>query len=257
MVSGPGLQTITQEVGLDQRLGARLPLDVTLIDHTGRSVRLSEFYGDRPVVFVCAYYRCPMLCTQVLNGMLKSANALNLELGRDYQIVTLSIDPRETWQEAAAKHQVYVERYRRPGGAAGWHFLTGDQDAIQALTQAIGFRYRYDEGSDQYAHASGVVVTTPEGRVSHYFYGIDYPPRDLRLALVESSRNAIGSAVDQILLLCFHYDPITGRYGLVFARALRLAGVVTLLVLGTYLIRMYALERRRMAQASAESTAAR
>jgi protein SCO1/2 len=190
-----------------------------------------------------------MLCNQVLNGLLEAVNAMNLELQRDYEIVTVSIDPSETSSLAAAKKATYIARCRSGTGGHGWHFLTGSAASIQRLTRSAGFQYRYDPASGQYAHASGILVLTPEGRISRCLYGIDYPPRSLRLALVESSAGRIGNAVDQMLLLCFHYDPVTGRYGLVISRVIRLAGIATLAVLAVYLGRMYRLERRRSSAA--------
>jgi protein SCO1/2 len=238
-------RTITQDVGLDQHLDEQIDLSLTFTDEQGRRVPLREYFDRKPVILSCVYYRCPMLCTEVLTGLLKSSNAMSLQLGSDYEILSVSIDPKETTTLAADKKHTYVQSYRRPGGVQGWHFLTGDQAAITALTRSVGFRYRYDEASDQFAHASGIIVLTPGGKISRYFYGIDYPPRDLHLSLVESSQNRIGSLVDQVLLLCFHYDPVTGRYGLVISNVLRLASLVTLAIMGTYLMRMYLLERRR------------
>lgn len=240
------LRTITADIGIDQHLGATLPLDVAFTDDQGNRKALREYFGDKPVILACVYFRCPMLCTQVLNGLMKSANAMNLELGKDYTILAVSIDPRDTVEMAAEKKKNYVRNYRRPGGEAGWHFLTGDEAAIGRLTRAVGFRYRYDAASDQYAHASGITMLTPTGVISRYLYGIDYSPRDLRLGLVESGSGKIGTAVDQVLLLCFHYDPVTGRYGLVISRVLQFFGLLTVVVLGGYLARMALLERRRM-----------
>lgn len=236
---------ISREVGLDQHLDAKLPLDLVFRDEAGQSVRLGDYFGDRPVIVNFVYFRCPMLCTQVLNGLLKSSNAMPLELEKDYEIVSISIDPRETPQLAADKKERYLSKYRRPGGPAGWHFLTGGPEAIQQITQAAGFRYQYDEASDQYAHASGILVATPEGRISRYLYGIDYNPNDLRLALVESSENKIGTVVDQFLLLCYHYDPKTGKYGFVISGALRLAGTCTAIALGIFLWTNFRQERKR------------
>jgi protein SCO1/2 len=234
-----------RDVGIEQHLGTTLPLDALFLDEAGREVRLGDFFGEQPVVLVLAYYRCPMLCTQVLNGLLKSSQAVPLEIGRDYQVVTVSFDPRETPELAAEKKERYARAYRRGGAAKGWHFLTGEKRAIDQLTEAVGFHYRYDPRSDQFAHASGIVLATPDGRLARYFYGIEYSPIDLRMGLIESSSGRIGSPVDQVLLLCYHYDPLTGRYGLAIAGALKLAGSVTVLVLGVFLVRMYRLERRR------------
>jgi protein SCO1 len=237
---------IVQDVGIDQHLDAQLPLDAVLVDEQGRSVRLAEFFGrGKPVIVTFVYFRCPMLCTQVLNGLLRSSQAIKFTMHEDFDVLSISIDPRETPAMAAAKKRKYVASYRRPGAEEGWHFLTADAATIERLTNIAGFRYRYDEPSDQYAHASGIIVATPEGRISHYLYGIDYPPNDLRLALTASSEHRIGNLVDQVLLLCYHYDPVTGRYGLAISALIRISGILTLLVLGGYLLRMYHVERQR------------
>lgn len=236
---------LAKEIGLDQRLGEQVPLDIELCDEHGDAVALGELLHDRPVVLALVYYRCPMLCTQVLNGLLKSCQALTLELGTDYDILAVSIDPQDTPETAAEKKSSYVAKYRRPGAEAGWRFLTAEQQQVERLATAIGYRYRYDPRSGQYAHPSGIVVLTPGGHIARYFYGIDYPPRDLRLGLVESSSGRIGTPVDQILLLCFHYDPATGKYGLVISRVLQIAGSATALALGAFLWAMFRLERQR------------
>lgn len=236
---------LVREVRLEQHLGAPLPLEATFNDETGRAVRLEKYFGDKPVVLVLVQYRCPMLCNQVLNGVLKSSQAIPLEIGRDYQVVTVSFDAREGTELASEKRKHYLHAYRRPGAAEGWHFLTADQPSIDRLTEAIGFRYHYDASSDQFAHPSGIVVATPDGRLARYFYGIDYPPPDLRLGLVDSSQGRIGSTVDQVLLLCYHYDPLTGKYGLAIAGTLRVAGLLTVFALGGFLLTMFQRERRR------------
>lgn len=236
---------LIRAIGIDQHLGAQLPLDAAFRDEKGREVKLGDFFGSQPVVVMLVYYRCPMLCTQVLTGFLKSSQAVPLEIGRDYQVVTVSFDPRETSELAAEKKSNYVRAYRREGAARGWHFLTGDRESIGRLTEAVGFRYQFDPKSGQFAHASGIALATPQGRLSRYFYGIEYEPDDLRLGLVESSSGRIGSVVDQVLLLCYHYDPLTGKYGLVIADALHIAGVLTVLLLGGFLVVMYRRERRR------------
>jgi protein SCO1/2 len=236
---------LAQQVSLQQRLGEQVPLDLTFRDATGREVALKELVHDRPVILSLVYFRCPMLCTQVLNGLLKSSNSVSLQLGEDYDILSVSIDPLETPAQAAVKKERYVSHYRRGGAEQGWHFLTGDETQVRKLADAVGYHYVYDPRSQQYAHPSGIILLTPDGRISRYFYGIEYPPRDLRLGLVESSSGQIGTAVDQILLLCFHYDPATGRYGLVISRVLQAAGTATALALGGFLWCMYRLERRR------------
>lgn len=233
-----------REVEIKQRLGAQLPLETSLRDETGKPVRLGDYFHKQPVVLIFAYYRCPQLCTQVLNGFLHASQAIPQKIGRDYQVVTISIDPTETPEVAAQKKLNYVKAYRRPGAEEGWHFLTADAGAIERLTSTAGFHYRYDPASTQYAHASGIMIATPNGKLARYFYGIEYRPPDVRLGLVESSEEKIGSAVDQILLLCFHYDPLTGRYGLMISRLLKITGSLTALALGTFIVRMLRHERR-------------
>lgn len=235
---------LLRDVQIEQHLGAQLPLDAVFRDEAGRRVTLGDYFAEKPVVLMLVYYRCPMLCTQVLNGFLKSSQAVPLEIGRDYQVVTVSFDPRETPDLAAEKKKQYARAYLRDGADRGWHFLTGDRQSIERLAGAVGFRYRYDPPSGQFAHASGLVVATPHGRLARYLYGIDYSPHDLRLGLVESSAGRIGSPVDQVLLLCYHYDPLTGQYGLAIAGVLRAAGAITVLALAAFLAAMYRRERR-------------
>jgi len=232
MQNPTGRPEVMKNIGLDQRLDAQVPLDLKFRDEHGSRVTLSQFFGARPVVLALVYYQCPMLCTFVLNGLLTSAKHLSFQMGKEYEVVTVSIDPTETPVLAEAKHTMYAGLYGRPGAVSGWHFLTGEEPAIRQLAASVGFRYIYDKESQQYGHASGIMVLTPQGRVSRYFYGIEYPPRDLRFALVEASGGRIGSAVDQILLTCFHYDPMTGKYGLVISRVIRLAGIATIVAIG-------------------------
>ena len=227
---------LLKEVGIDQKLDSAVPLDLVFRDEHGRPVQLGQFFAGRPVVLSLVYYSCPMLCTQVLNGMSRSLKALPLAIGKDFNVVTVSIDPTERPTLAEAKHSLYTGIYGRPGAAEGWHFLTGDEPQIKRLAEAVGFRYAYDSDSKQFAHASGIILLTPEGKVSRYFYGIQYPERDLRLGLVEASQGKIGSPVDQLLLFCYHYDPHSGKYGLLISRVIQLSGLVTMLVLGIFLI---------------------
>ncbi len=236
-----------RDVAIEQHLDTQLPLDLKFRDETGKSVALGEFFNTQPVVLQLVYYRCPMLCTQVLNGFLKASQAVPLEIGQDYQVVTVSVDPEEPPELAAEKKASYVRAYRRPGAAQGWHFLTGDAAAIEQLAEAAGFRYRYDPESKQFAHAAGIMIATPDGKLSRYLYGIEFPPAALRLGLIESSAGKIGSPVDQFLLLCYHYDPLTGRYGLMISRVLMLAGMLTALSVGTFIVVMLRRERRRAA----------
>jgi protein SCO1/2 len=240
-----GRPSILRKVSIEQRLDRPLPLDLEFRDEGGRAVRLREYFGKRPVVLVLAYYDCPMLCTQVLNGLTAAMRVLSFDAGREYEVVTVSFDPRDDPRDARAKKEPYVARYGRPGAEAGWHFLTGEPKAIAGLTEAVGFRYAWDERIEQYAHASAIYVVTPDGRLSRYFYGIEYAPRNLRLALVEASRGKIGTPVDQLLLYCYHYDPATGRYGAIVMNMVRVGAVGVVFVLATFLILMWRRERRR------------
>jgi protein SCO1/2 len=229
-----------REIGFDQNLDQPVPLDTTFLDEAGRTVRLGDYFGKRPVVMVFAYYNCPMLCTQVINGL---ASALSLNPGSDFEIVTVSFDPRDTPATATAKKAVYLQRYRHPGAAEAWHFLTGDQASIARLTKAAGFRYVWDKETQQFAHPTGIIVLTPDGRLARYLFGIEYGPRDLRYAIVDASAGKVGNAVDALLLYCYHYDPTTGRYGLAIMRALRVAGLATVLALGSFIFVMVRRDR--------------
>jgi len=222
-----------RDVAFDQRLGQMLPLDAALVDESGRAVRLGDYFGRRPVILTLAYYGCPMLCTLSLNGLASALKTLSFDAGREFEVVTLSFEHKETPQQAAAAKKTYIERYGRPQAAAGWHFLTGDETAIAAVTGAVGFRYAWDEETRQYAHPTGVVVATPEGRVARYLYGVEYAPKDLRFALVEASTGRVGTPVDQLLLYCYEYDPVRGRYGATILRTVRFLGILTVLGLVT------------------------
>jgi protein SCO1/2 len=231
-------------VGIDQHLNAQLPLDLVFHDEAGRDVRLADsFDGQHPVILVLAYFKCPMLCTLVLNDLSRTLKVLPLDMGKDFRVLTVSFDPHETPQLAAEKKKKYVHDYGRPGAAGAWQFLTGDQAAIQALTHAVGFRYHYDAKARQYVHPSGITILTPDGKISKYFFGIDYNPTDVRLALVDASKRRIGGLTDQILLYCFHYDPSTGRYGWAVLKALRIGAVAVMALLGTLLFVMFRRER--------------
>jgi protein SCO1 len=236
MQNPSGDPALIKDIGLDQKLNAQVPLDLKFRDERGATVTLGQYFGKRPVILTLVYYECPMLCTFVLNGTLNTAKSMVFDMGKEYEIVTISIDPKETPLLAESKHTMYAGLYGRPGAVTGWHFLTGEEASIRRLADAVGFRYVYDKTSEQYGHASGIMVLTPQGRVSRYFYGIDYSPRDLRLALVEASGGSIGSPVDQILLTCFHYDPMTGKYGLVISRVVRWAGAITVLAIGAMMM---------------------
>ncbi len=233
-----------REIGFDQKIDETLPLDVELRDEQGRQVRLGEYFGRRPVVLAFVYYDCPMLCTQVLSSMTSTFGVLALDPGKDFEIVVVSFDPRETPALAAEKKALYLDRFGRPGTEHGWHFQTGDEASVKRLTGAAGFRYAWDQQTGQFAHPAGVIVTTPDGRLARYLFGLEYGPRDLRFALVEASEGRVGPAVDSLLLYCYHYDPMTGRYGLVVMRALRVAGAATVLLLGAFIAVMVRRERR-------------
>jgi protein SCO1/2 len=225
-----GLPKPLNDVGIDQRLNEQVPLDTVFRDETGREVRLGEYFNHgRPVIITPVYYSCPMLCNQVLNELAGSLKTLSFDVGKEFDVVTFSFDAREKPELAAEKKEMYVARYGRAGAANGWHFLTGDQKSIDALTKAVGFRYTYDEKSKQFAHASGIMLTTPEGKLARYFYGIEYAPKDLRLSIVEASAGTVGTPVDTLLLYCFHYDPANGKYGLAILNIVRAAGALTVI----------------------------
>ena len=238
----PGLLS---KIGIDQRLNHQVPLDLPFVDETGRSVKLGDYFGKRPVLLALVYYECPMLCTQVLNGVTGALKVLNFDVGREFDVVAVSINPKEGPGLASQKKQAYVERYGRPHTAAGWHFLTGEEDNIQKLATAVGFRYAYDEEIKQYAHGAGVELLTPKGVIARYFYGIEYAPRDIRLGIVEASEERIGSVIDSALLLCYHYDPSTGKYGATALTLVRIGAVATVAAFGTFLFVSLRRERRR------------
>ena len=238
MGSAPSSQmpTVLNSVTFEQRLNTQLPLDLPFKDEQGRTVRLGEYFGKKPVVLAFVYYECPMLCTQVLNGLESALRVLEESVGDEFDVVTVSFDPRETPVLALGKKKAYLDRYKRPEAEAGWHFLTGEQASIDALTGAAGFHYVWDEASNQFAHPSGIIVATPACKVSRYFFGIDYSPRDVKFALMESASERIGSLVDQLLLYCYHYDPATGNYGFVAMRAVRVGGALTLMALVGFVV---------------------
>ena len=224
------------EVGIDQHLGEELPLDAEFTNEAGQTVRLGDYFGERPVLLTFVYYECPMLCTLVINGVVDSLRELPFEPGRDIEMVTISIDPGETPDLAVAKKANYLEQLGKDGAEQGWHFLTGSEESISKVTEAAGFRYIYNEESDEYAHASGIMVVTPEGQLSHYFFGIEYPSRDLRLALVEASDGKIGSPVDQLLLFCYQYDAATGKYSPAIMNFVRAGCALTILTIGILVV---------------------
>lgn len=220
----PALPGALAGVGIDQKLNQQVPLNLQFRDEFGRTLPLSTYFHGKPVLLALVYYSCPMLCTQILNGMIGSLKAVSLDPSKDFEVVSVSFDPKDTFELAASKKQMYLRRFARTGSANGFHFLTGDEASIKPLMDAIGFHYKYDPETDQFAHASGIMILTPEGRLSRYFYGVEYAPRDIRLGLVEASQNKIGNLADQALLFCYHYDPTTGKYGAVAVNLLRGAG---------------------------------
>ena len=236
--------SVVANVSIDQKLGSQVPLDLEFRDERGETVRLGDFVRDKPVVLSLVYYRCPGLCTMTLNGMSRAFKPLQFSAGREFEVVTVSIDPKETPQLAAAKKEEYLRQYGRDGAETGWHFLTGDEPAIRALADAVGFRYLYDANTDQYAHSAGIMVLTPSGQVARYFYGLEYSSRDLRWGLVEASAGRIGSVADSVNLLCFAYDPASGRYGLAVMRTLRSAALLTVATVGAFVLLMLRRERR-------------
>jgi protein SCO1 len=218
-------------IGIEQKLDAQIPLDTIFRDESGAAVPLGTYFGSKPVLLAPVYYTCPMLCSQILSGVVAGLRPLRLKPGRDFEIVAMSFDPADTPQAAAAKRDQYSRSYSSKAGTNGWHFLTGDQKAITAVTQAIGFHYRWDPAHKIFVHASGIMLLTPQGRLARYFYGVEFEPKDLKLGLIESSHDRIGSPVDQVLLFCYHYDPKTGKYGAVVVNLLRFAAALTLVIL--------------------------
>jgi protein SCO1 len=241
---------LLKQVGIDQKLNQTIPLNLAFRDENGQTVRLAQFFGQKPVILTLVYYNCPMLCTQVLNGVESGLKELQTDIGTQFEVVTVSIDPTESHVLAKVKQEMYVGMYGRPGAGQGWHFLTGDEPQIKQLADAVGFRYAYDPDTKQFAHASAIMLLTAEGKISRYFYGIQYPSRDLRLGLVEASEGKIGTPVDQVLLFCYHYDPATGKYGLLISRVIQAGGALTVLVLGIAMLILfrgehYALPQRK------------
>jgi protein SCO1 len=236
--------TVIRDVGVDQNLDAVLAADLTFKNEAGQTVRLGDYYGKRPLILSLVYYECPGLCTMTLNGVARALNALRFTPGKEYDLLVVSFDPRETPELAAAKKAKYVKEFNRHDGQAGWHFLTGDQPNIDALCKTVGFRYRYDEKSKQYAHASAIMVITPQGHVSRYFYGLEYSTKDIELGLMEASQNRIGTLSDAVMLFCFQYDPASGKYSLAVMRLLRVAALATVATLGTFMFVMFRRDRR-------------
>ena len=250
----PALSNLLSNVGLDQKLDNQVPLDLVFRNENGDSVRLGSIInGNRPAVISLVYYECPELCTEILNGMVMGFRQIPFAIGKDFDVITVSINPGETPQLAAQKKHAYLHSYPQADAGAGWHFMVGDTVSIRRLADAIGYRFVYDKETDQYAHPSGIVITTPSGRVARYMYGVEYPYKDLRFALTEASGNKIGSPVDKILLLCYHYDPATGTYGVAVMNILRIGGILTLVILGSVILIMLRRERKHAVPAPADN----
>jgi len=232
-----------ENVGIEQHLDGQVPPDLAFVDDTGRTVKLGDYFGKKPLILNLVYYNCTMLCGEALAGLTGAMKMVKFDVGKEFEVVTVSFNPQETPEIAAAKKKDYLARYGRPGAAFGWHFLTGPTESINALTKAVGFQYQYDPKIKQYAHATAIMVLTPQGRISRYFYGVDFPPKDLRMGLVEASQGKIGNAVDQVLLYCYHYDPATGKYGAIVSNILRLGAGVTIVFLGALLLILFRLEK--------------
>lgn len=235
-----------QNVGIEQHLDEQVPADLAFTDDAGRAVKLGDYFGKKPLILNLVYYNCTMLCGEALAGITGALKAVKFDVGNEFDIVTVSFNPNETPAIAAAKKQDYVKRYGRPGAAAGWHFLTGPPESINALTKAVGFQYQYDPRINQYAHATAIMVLTPQGHISRYFYGVEFPPKDLRMGLVEASEGKIGNTVDQVLLYCYHYDPQTGKYGAIVSNILRLGAAATVVLLGGLLLILFRLDKAAM-----------
>jgi protein SCO1/2 len=242
------------KIGIDQRLNQQVPLDLAFVEETGREVRLGEYFGKRPVILALVYYECPMLCTQVLNGLVSALGTLKFDVGREFDVVAVSINPREGPGLASQKKAAYLERYGRPHTAAGWHFLTGREEDIRSLAGAVGFRYEYVADIGQYAHGAGVELLTPKGTISRYYYGIEYSPRDLRFGVIEASEERIGTPVDDVLLLCFHYDPATGKYGATVIGLVRIGAVATIVAFLAFLFVSLRRERATSREAAVHRT---
>jgi protein SCO1/2 len=231
-VRPPGLLN----VGIEQHLDEQIPADLNFRDETGKPVRLGDYFGKKPMILNLVYYNCPMLCGEVLSGLESAMRVLKFDVGKEYDVLTVSFDPRETPEMATKKKAEFLKRYGRAGADQGWHFLTGQQESIDTLTKAAGFQYQYNPKTGQFAHATAIVLLTPGGKITQYYYGVEYPPKDLRLGLIQASQNKIGTLADQVLLYCYHYDPNTGKYGAIISRVLQLSALATILGLGTLMI---------------------
>lgn len=234
-VRPPGLKS----VGIEQRLNEQIPPNLVFRDESGKPVRIGDYFGKKPLILSLVYFRCPMLCSEVLSGVEGSLKALSFDVGKEFDVLTVSFDPKDTPEGAAAKKADIIKRYKRAGAAQGWHFLTGSQESITALTQAVGFSYEYDPKSDQFAHSTAIMILTPEGKIAQYYYGVEFPPKDLRLGLIQASQNKIGTLADAIILYCYHYDPNAGKYSAIISRIIQLAGGVTVVSLGMVLLVLF------------------
>jgi protein SCO1/2 len=230
-VRPPGLKN----VGIEQHLDEQIPADLSFRDETGKPIRLGDDFGRKPMILNLVYYQCPMLCGEVLSGLESALRVMKFDVGKEFDVLTVSFDPRETPDMATKKKAEFLKRYGRPGAADGWHFLTGPQESIDALTKAAGFQYQYDPNTGQFAHSTAIMVLTPEGKIAQYYFGVEYAPKDLRLGLIQASDNKIGTLADQLLLYCYHYDPATGKYGAIIARVLKLSALATILALGIFM----------------------
>lgn len=241
-VRPPGLAN----VAIEQRLGEQVPDDLAFRDESGKPVRLGDYFGGKPLILNLVYFRCPMLCPEVLNSLEASLRVLKFDVGKEFEVLTVSFDPSDTPEQAAEKKAELLKRYKRAGAEPGWHFLTGQQSSIDALTKAVGFGYQLNSQNQQFAHAATIIVLTPEGKISQYFYGVDFAPKDLRLSLIQASGNKIGNVVDQVLLYCYHYDPATGKYGAIISRVLKISGLATMLVLGVLITALFRMGSKKM-----------
>lgn len=236
-VQSSGLPEPLKKVGIEQRLNEQLPLDLKFKDENGREVALGEYFGKgKPVILALVYYECPMLCNQVLTGLTGSLKGMNFTAGKEFEVVAVSFDPRDTPEIAKAKKETYLANYGRPDTANAWHFLTGTPESIKKITESVGFKYEWDEATKQFAHAGGIQIATPEGKLARYFYGIDYAPKDVKFGLMEASSSKIGNPVEQLVLYCYHYNPASGKYGLAIMNVVRLGGVATLIGLAAMLL---------------------
>lgn len=243
-----GLPPALENIGIEQKLNEQLPLETEFKDESGNKVKLGQFFGNKkPVVLALVYYECPMLCNEVLNGLVGGLKGMSFTAGKEFDVVAISFDARENDKPGLAqnKKENYIARYDRKDSTGGWHFLTGDQAAIDAVTGAVGFNYRFDEKTNQFAHAAGIMVVTPEGKLARYFYGVDYAPKDMKFGIMEASQNKIGNPVDQLMLYCYHYDPATGKYGLVILNVIRLGGIFTLLGMGIMFVVFWQRNKQR------------